>query len=110
MARIFDTLLSEPSGFRPSRCAKIFLNSDCSSSCEEIYVIKAISKSHFLGHGQKKITKVKLKCLKFCAHQISSNVVHVVGTVVGIPVCNAIILNNVAFRHVKSLQNDSVIF
>ena len=51
MARIFDTLLSEPSGFRPSRCAKIFLNSDCSSSCEEIYVIKAISKSHFLGHG-----------------------------------------------------------
>ena len=40
MARIFDTLLSEPSGFRPSQCAKIFLNSDCSSSCEEIYVIR----------------------------------------------------------------------
>ena len=54
----------------------------------------------------KKITKVKLKCLKFCAHQISWNVVHVVG----IPVCNAIILYNVAFRDVKSLQNDPVIF
>ena len=73
------TLLSELSGFRPSRCTKLFLNSNYSSSNEEIYVIKAISKSHFLGTEKKKITQVKLKCLKFCVHQISANVVHVVG-------------------------------
>ena len=54
-----DLLLSEPSGFWPSRCTKIFLNSNCSSSYQEIYIIKAISKSHFLGTA-KKITKVKL--------------------------------------------------
>ena len=87
MAHIFHTLLSELNGFRPSRCTKIFLNSNCTSSSEEIYGIKAILKSHFLG-TDKKITKVKLKCLKFCVHQISSIVVEVVG----IPVCNATIL------------------
>ena len=57
MAHIFHTLLLEPSGFRPSRCAKIFLNSDCSSAYEEIYVIKAISKSHFFRQGYKKLLK-----------------------------------------------------
>ena len=55
LAHIFHTLLSEPRGFRPSRCTKIFLNSNCSSSYEEIYIIKAISRSHFLG-TDKKIT------------------------------------------------------
>ena len=54
LAHIFHTHFSEPSAFQPSRCTKIFLNSKCSSSYEEIYIIKAISKSHFLGTDKKK--------------------------------------------------------
>ena len=105
MARIFHTLLSKPSGFRPSRCTKIFQNvtavlhmKRCTSSRR--------SQNHIFLSTDKKITKVKWKCLKFCVHQISSNVMHVV---VSLCVTQSF-FNNVAFRHIKSLQNDPVIF
>ena len=71
MAHIFQTLLSEPSGFGPSRCTKIFLNSNCSSSYEEIYIIKAISKSHFLG-TDKKNRQSRTTCSYFCSREIKN--------------------------------------